>query len=807
MTEAHSKWPRAGNGYEPLGKAEILGRNGATLRLKVGATIVEITALAEDLFRVGAFPRGKPVEYHSEAVAKTVWEPLEPAVAEQAGNLSLSTSKATAFISLNPLRIRFGDPSGRVFAADDERLGMGLAGSNEPAIGLCAPEAVVRVYKRRGRGERYFGCGERTGGLEKTGSRLLFWNIDPPAGHSPSFNNLYVSIPFVFSLQAGAAHGLLFDNTRRAAFDLARTNADLSCFEATGGNLIYYVFCGPTPRAVLARYTELTGRIPMPPLWALGNQQSRWSYRDESHVRRVAREFRNRDIPCDVIHLDIDYMDGYRVFTWDRDRFPNPETLISELREDGFRVVAIVDPGVKVDEHYPVYTEGRDEGFYCRTFEGEEYRNTVWPGVCAFPDFTGRRVREWWGGHHAALLDAGVAGIWCDMNEPALGIPERATMPPDVVHPGDGKPRLHRQIHNLYGTLMARAAHEGIRRLRPQSRPFVLTRSGYAGVQRHALLWTGDNSSWWEHLAMALPQLQNLGLSGAAWAGVDIGGFYDDCNGELLARFTEFGVFQPFCRNHSAKGTMPQEPWAFGEPCQSVCRKMIQLRMRLIPYLYTLFEACHRTGVPILRPLLFEYPDDPATYAMDDQFLLGSALLVAPVTRPGVEYRYVYLPSGTWFHYWTGERFDGPAHMLAHAPLGQPALYVKANTPLPLGPPMSHTGERPVDPLTFLVYPAEGRGEFVLYEDAGEGFGYRKGAYARRSISCETGDRVTIRLGAREGAFVPDRREIRLELPGMPNIGGVKINGETFDRYRSDGDRLVLRLSEQAGAATVEVYF
>ncbi|MBN2700782.1 MAG: DUF4968 domain-containing protein, partial [Methylothermaceae bacterium] len=217
MTEAHSKWLQAGNGYEPLGKAEILGRNGATLRLKVGATIVEITALAEDLFRVGAFPRGKPVEYHSEAVAKTVWEPLEPAVAEQAGNLSLSTSKATAFISLNPLRIRFGDPSGRVFAADDERLGMGFAGSNEPAIGLCAPEAVVRVYKRRGRGERYFGCGERTGGLEKTGSRLLFWNIDPPAGHSPSFNNLYVSIPFVFSLQAGAAHGLLFDNTRRAA--------------------------------------------------------------------------------------------------------------------------------------------------------------------------------------------------------------------------------------------------------------------------------------------------------------------------------------------------------------------------------------------------------------------------------------------------------------------------------------------------------------------------------------------------------------------------------------------------------------
>jgi alpha-glucosidase len=379
-------------------------------------------------------------------------------------------------------------------------------------------------------------------------------------------------------------------------------------------------------------------------------------------------------------------------------------------------------------------------------------------------------------------------------------------MPPDVVHPGGGDAKLHAQIHNTYGSLMARSVREGLLKIRPDKRPFVITRAGYAGLQRHALQWTGDNSSWWEHLWMTMPQLQNLGLSGVAWAGVDVGGFFDDCGGELLARWYEMGVFQPFCRNHSAKGTRPQEPWVFGERYEEVVRKMVKLRMRLLPYLYGLFEECHRTGAPILRPLLFEYPGDPTTYAADDEFLLGDALLVAPITRPGIEHRHVYLPEGTWFHLWTGDRFDGPAHVLAHAPLGEPAIYIKANAAIPTWPEMSHVGEGPADPLTLLLYPTEGSGETTLFEDAGDGFGYENGEYARRKISCETtGERVSIRLSEREGSFVSQRGSIVLELGDIIRAPcAVTANGAVAD-WSHEEDVLVVRLAESADETVVEV--
>jgi alpha-glucosidase len=808
MTETFERRPKTGGAYRPLGTGELLDHDDRSLRVKAGTTTVEVTALAPDLFRVGMFPEGRPPRYDSEAIAREDWEPVEVSMQESEEELTLSTTAATARISLRPLRVGFADPSGRRFAADDEELGMGVVetlGADVFSEPLGSP---VRLYKKREEGERYFGCGERTSGLEKTGSHQVFYNVDPPLGHTASLNNLYSSIPFTFSLTNGVAHALFFDNTHRVEFDLALEDEGRAYYGAEGGNVVYYVFCGPTPRDVLDRYTELTGRTPMPPLWSLGNQQCRYSYMDEEEVREVARGFRERDIPCDVIYLDIHYMDGYRVFTWNEARFPDPQKLISDLREEGFRVVTIVDPGVKIDEDYAVYTEGRERDLYCKTREGEEYHNAVWPGLCAFPDFTNPETREWWGENHEVLTDAGVAGIWCDMNEPALFVPQGATMPDDVVHPGGrtGEARWHAQIHNTYGSLMARAAREGLLSLRPDERPFVITRAGYAGLQRHAMHWTGDNSSWWEHLWMSMPQLQNLALSGVAWAGVDIGGFGGDTTGELLARWTEFGVFQPFCRNHTTLGTRRQEPWTFGEPYESVCRDMIKLRQRLLPYLYTLFEECHRTGAPILRPLLFEYPEDETTYNADDEFLLGEALLVAPITRPGIEHRHVYLPQGTWFHYWNGERFDGPAHVLAHAPLGEPAIYVRANTPVPMGPDANHTGERPTDPLTLRIHPAEGAGESTLYEDAGDGFGYENGEYARRVLSCDTShDRVTIRLGEREGSFAPERREVILELRGIESAQSVLVDGQEREPGYAESGALTVSLAEETRAVTVEV--
>ena len=806
LSETYEKQPETGGNYEPLGTGELLDHDDRGLRVRAGSTTVEVTALAPDLFRVGMFPAGRPPRYDSEAIAKEEWETVEVSMQESGEELTLSTTAATARVSLHPLRVGFSDHSGRQFAVDDEELGMGAVENPGADIFSEPLGSPVRLYKKREEGERYFGCGERTSGLEKTGSHQVFYNVDPPLGHTASFNNLYSSIPFTFSMTNGKAHGLFFDNTHRVEFDLALEDEDRAYYGAEGGAIIYYVFCGPTPRDVVDRYTELTGRTPMPPMWSLGNQQCRYSYMNEEEVREVARGFRERDIPCDVIYLDIHYMDGFRVFTWNKERFPDPQRLISDLREQGFRVVTIVDPGVKVDENYSVYTDGREKDLYCKTHDGEEYHNAVWPGVCAFPDFTNPDTRRWWGENQSALTDEGVAGIWCDMNEPALFIP-KATMPDDVVHPGGrtGEAKWHAQIHNTYGSLMARAAREGLLALRPDERPFVITRAGYAGLQRHAMQWTGDNSSWWEHLWMSMPQLQNLALSGIAWAGVDIGGFAGDTNAELLARWTEFGVFQPFCRNHTMLETRHQEPWAFGDPCESVCRKMIKLRQRLLPYFYSLFDECHRTGAPILRPLLFEYPADETTYSADDEFLLGDALLIAPISRPGIEHRHVYLPEGTWFHYWSGERLEGPAHILTHAPLGNPAIYVKANTPIPMGPDAAHTGEKPTDPLTLIVYPTEGAEESTLYEDSGDGFGYEAGEYARRRISCESSDnRITIRLGEREGSFVPERGEVRLELRGVTTAQDVTVNGE--GREPDLGENvLTVALGEEEGPVTVEV--
>ncbi|MBI3967643.1 MAG: glycoside hydrolase family 31 protein [Chloroflexi bacterium] len=794
--------------YEPIGAAESWETQLAGLRARSGAATVEVIALAPDLFRVGMFGDGRAPDYASEAIAKTDWRPGPVRIEEDADGWRIATSAATACIRRDPIRVHFEDGDGRVYAADDPDLGMGFVPLPSTVRHFVDPIGrPVRLYKRRLPTERYFGCGERTSGLDKTDSHQVFWNISPPLGHTAAMKNLYTSIPFLLALDRGKTWGLFFDNTQRVEMDLAHERSDRSWFGADGGHLVYYVFAGPTPRAAVDRYTELTGRTPLPPLWALGNQQSSWNYETATEILQVARELRERDIPCDVLYLDIDYMDGFRIFTWDRDRFPEPRGFVTELAQQGFRIVTIVDPGVKVDVTYPVYRSAREAGLFCQNAEGGEYQNMVWPGLCAFPDFTNPRTREWWGEQLPALLDQGVAGIWCDMNEPALFIPRHSTMPPTVVHPGSGSPKIHAEVHNLYGLLMARATRDGLRRLQPDRRPFVISRAGYAGLQRHALQWTGDNSSWWEHLWMCVPQLQNVGLSGIAWVGVDVGGFDGDCDGELLARWTELGIFQAFCRNHNSKGMRPQEPWAFGEPYESVIRKMLKLRQRLIPYLYTLFDECHRTGAPLLRPLLYEFPDDEATYGADDELLLGDALLVAPITRPRVEHRHVYIPTGTWFHYWTGERYDGPAHVLAHAPLGEPAMYVRANQPIPLWPEMRYVGERRPDPLTLLIFPAAGSGALDFYLDSGDGYEHERGAYLRRRVTCETtATTVRVRLGAREGDFEPPWATVELDLRGLATRPvEVRINEEVVFDWRHESGSTVVRFSEGAAERLVEV--
>ncbi|HSR34466.1 MAG TPA: TIM-barrel domain-containing protein, partial [Anaerolineae bacterium] len=493
-------------------------------------------------------------------------------------------------------------------------------------------------------------------------------------------------------------------------------------------------------------------------------------------VRELAAEFRQRRIPCDVIHLDIHYMDGYRIFTWSRDRFPDPPRLLAGLREQGFRVISIIDPGVKVDPGYHVHDEGLAHDAFCKLPDGTLFRGPVWPGECYFPDFTDPKTRFWWGGLYRPLLEAGVAGFWNDMNEPAIF---GGTMPENLPHSYEGQGALHGEMHNVYGLQMARATAEGLRRLRPQERVPLITRAGYAGLQRYALVWTGDNHSTWTQLRLGVSMCLNLGLSGVPFCGPDVGGFASDCDGELLTRWTQIGALTPFFRNHSALGTDQQEPWVFGEPYESICRRWIELRYELLPYIYTAAWQAAQSGLPMMRPLSLAFADDAHTHSLDDQFLLGDALLVAPIGYPGQISRRVYLPGGSWYDFWTGHRLSG--EITAEAPLERMPLYVRAGSVLPMGPVMQHTGEWPPEILHLHVYP--GNGESWLYEDDGHSLAYQSGEFQVTRFVCEsTADgSVTLRRNV-QGQFDPGFERFEIIIRGLEAVPRqVLVDGRPVD--------------------------
>jgi alpha-glucosidase len=544
--------------------------------------------------------------------------------------------------------------------------------------------------------------------------------------------------------------------------------------ETQGSELDYYIIYGPEPAKIIETYTQLTGRMPLPPRWSLGYHQCRWSYESQDIVRKLAREFRQRRIPCDVIHVDIDYMNGYRVFTWSPKRFANPQELIQNLKQDGFKVATIIDPGVKYEPeaNYKVFDEGLNNDYFIRKANGQLFHGYVWPDKAVFPDYLRPEVRDWWGSLQNSLTDIGVAGIWNDMNEPALddrpfGDPgNKISFPLDAPQGPNDERTTHAETHNLYGLMMAQASYQAATISRPTERSFFLTRAGYAGIQRWSAVWTGDNQSLWEHLEMSIPMLCNLGLSGVAFAGADIGGFAGNATAELFARWMQVGMLYPLMRGHSALTTAQHEPWTFGDRVEKICREYIELRYRLLPYVYTLFWEAATTGSPILRPLLYHFPNDPTTFTLADQVMLGSSLLAAPIYRPGVEHRAVYLPEGCWYDWWSGEAFTGPTHILAHAPLERMPLYVRAGSIIPMAPVMQHVDERPIDQMRLRI--SKGIGEFTLYEDDGHTFEYKTGAFCTTTYHVYSkGQRTIVEIKAREGEFSPATRETIVELIGV----------------------------------------
>ncbi|MFQ5599114.1 MAG: TIM-barrel domain-containing protein [Candidatus Krumholzibacteriia bacterium] len=697
-------------------------------------------------------------------------------------------------VRAQPVTEECGDGIVRFFASEEARASClpSLALIRELPVTGPAPAAfpVRPVFQKINHrdavvihidpGTSLYGTGEVPGPLPRNGRRTTAWNFDA-YGYGDGTPHLYQSHPWVLAVRRdGSSYGVLADTSHRCHID---TSWEI-VISADGPAFPVIVIERDSPQEVVRTLADLTGHMPMPPKWALGYHQCRYSYYPDSRVREIASEFRKRRIPCDVIWLDIDYMDGFRSFTFSPHHFPDPKRLLDHLHAQRFHTIAIIDPGIKKEPGYFVYDSGTAIDAWVKTSEGTVYTGSVWPGNCVFPDFTRARVRSWWSRLFPDFLARGIDGIWNDMNEPAIFHVASKTMPLSNVHMADdalGGAGTHARYHNVYGMLMARASREGARLARPDKRPFVLTRAGFAGGQRYAACWTGDNTASWYHLDISIPMVLNLGLSGQPFAGPDIGGFKGAGDAQMFARWMGIGALLPFARGHTGKGNIDKEPWAFGRKVEATCTQALQRRYRLMPYLYTLFREASRTGLPVARPVFFADPTDPALRAEDDAFLLGSDLLVVATVTPR-RAREAAMPRGTW------RRFDLGLGGGANPAL--PDLYLRGGSIVPVGPVMQSVDAVPLDPLELLICLDEnGRAEGVLYEDAGDGWGYLDGEYRlTRYEARRENDRVDVTGQVEEGEWPRAARQITVRL--LMQNREIEARGPSTGpvRIRIDGD-------------------
>lgn len=712
-------------------------------------------------------------------------ESPEFTIDETKKHLTITTNLLICRVSQHNMKVSFWDSGGTVLCQDAkpfQRTDSIMKGTTGVKITIDAPKDT-----------HYFGLGDK---ITENGLRGEFfenWNTDSYAYELDGHHDpLYRSIPFYMAINNdGNTYGIFLDNTYRSHFDFDSKGNGTATLSAEGGNMNYYFIYGPDPTTVAERYTRLTGTPELPPLWGLGYHQSRWSYYPEEQVRELADTFRKKKIPCDALYLDIDYMDDYRVFTWNSRHFPDPGQLISDLKEQGFKTIVIIDPGIKVDNNYKIYRQGVANDYFCKRPDGDLMIGPVWPSRAAFPDFTDPEVRSWWADLYQDLFtDKGVSGTWNDMNEPAIFEVEAKTFPDNIRHYYEGECASHRKAHNIYGMQMARASYEGIKKHNHGKRPFLLTRANFSGGQRYAALWTGDNIANWEHLRHALTQCVRLSISGYSFVGTDIGGFVDEPNAELFTRWLQLGVFHPLFRNHSMgynvegaaavkkekveqkklQSDAKQEPWTFGDPYTDINRSVIELRYRLLHYLYTAFYHYVQNGTPILRPMAFQNPNDNKALTCRDAFLFGDTIVVAPILEKGARERKTYLPSGYWYDYRTNELLEGRTIHKVKAPISEIPFFVKAGTVLPLRKVTQHTGERTPDLLELNVYYGMQTSASYLYEDQGEGFTYNEGDYRYTIFQLKSTPRKkTVQLTTkRKGTYNPGHKCVKINLIGLP---------------------------------------
>jgi alpha-glucosidase len=753
------------------------------IEIHSGDAITQITALRNDVLRIRVGAQGRLPEDASWAVLPGARSESTAVSAEaDAVAVGFHTSTLRVRVERATMSLRITDLNGIVVQED---------AANRP-VEFHGP--TFRVYKTMRPGEHYFGLGDKPGPLDRRDHAYSLWNTDS-YGFQEDTDPIYKSIPFFMTSLKGITTGVLFDNTWRTSFDFGKESPDAYSFGSENGPLDYYILYGPDAKHVLSTYMWLTGPTPLPPLWSLGFQQSRFSYHPESEVRAIADRLRADKIPVDAIYLDIDFQDHHRPFSVDQIQFPHFSQMISDLKEQNLHVVAITDMHIAdlPDANYAPYDSGIAGNHFIKNPDNTVYVGKVWPGASVFPDFTRKRTRKWWGSLYAQFVHDGVSGFWNDMNEPSVFDGPQMTMPDDVVHrieePGfQPRTTTHLEIHNVYGMENSRATYDGLLTLTPNQRPFVLTRASYAGGQRYAATWSGDNSSTWNHLRLTTPMLLNLGLSGFGLTGADVGGFIGSPEPELLTKWFELGAFQPIDRDHACDTSAKQEIWVHGPEHEAIRKRYIEERYKLMPYLYTVAEEMSRTGLPIVRPLFLEFPDatkdkHPIDLDAGNEFLFGPNLLIAPAVYPEKPDAYsVELPLVNWYNYWTGEKVGGGIWSDGVPALNDPGfigrkimikpqldvlpVFVREGSILPLQPLVQSTSEIPKGPLTLRVYPGKDcKGS--IYMDDGQSFAYKQGDSLRMEFSCsEKPNGITVHIGPHQGSYVPWWKNLQVEIYG-----------------------------------------
>ncbi len=737
-------------------------QEGNTLVINTESGIMRIIAYSPNTIRVTISHDGQFDEFSYAIVGQA--SSFEPKFTFTDDEITIDTGPIVTRISTKPVRIRFFNATGDLLNED------------EPGFGTSFLGTEITTYKKLQGEERFIGLGEKTGNLNRRGEGYTNWNTDA-FGYRGTTDPIYMSIPFYMGiLENRHVYGIFLDNTYKTHFNFAASNNRFASFTVDDGDMNYYFFHDENVASIIRHYTELTGRMPMPPKWSLGLQQCRYSYYPDTEVKTLARTFREKQIPCDVIYLDIHYMDKYKVFTWHRDYFKDPKGMLDELKAQNFHTVVIVDPGIKVERNYAPFEEGLARNLFIKYQDGTNYEGAVWPGWCNFPDFTNPETRDWWGKWFQGYIDAGLDGFWNDMNEPATW---GQRMPDNLEFHYEGDTASHKKGRNVYGFQMARATYEGSKALMNGKRPFILTRAGYSGVQRYSAVWTGDNTSNEEHLTLGVRLVNSLGLSGVAFAGMDVGGFDGECTPKLFGRWVSVGAFSPMFRIHSMIDSRDSEPWSYGEGIEFLCRNYIGLRYQMLPYLYSVFYEATQTGMPVARSLAIDYTYDLRilNFHYHNEYLFGPFILVGPVASEQ-EFARLLLP-GThgWFDLYTDEWYEGNETMIDESPLDKLPLFVKGSAIIPMQDVVQSTADRSCKTLQIHIYNGIEPAEFIYYEDDGDSYAYETGAYYRRSMQNNPRARKFEMLAA-EGQFASQYSNIKILFHGCPPMTSVTVNGE-----------------------------